>query len=126
MSWKDSLMNLLRPTKSIRPLRQGLGSKTQFEGLTDAAQHQQLVIGLDFGTSFTKVVVGEQRIKFAAPIGLSGNGTSAYLLPTEIWRKPNGSCSLKKSNNASRKSNLKIKILENDWTDEDLKKYVFT
>ena len=44
----------------------------------------------------------------------------AYLLPTEIWRKPNGSCSLKKSNSASRKSNLKLKILENDWTDEDL------
>ena len=30
---------------------------------------QQLVIGLDFGTAFTKVVVGEQRVRYAIPFG---------------------------------------------------------
>lgn len=43
---------------------------------------QQLVIGLDFGTAFTKVVIGEERVKLAVPFNDYVANGNPYLLPS--------------------------------------------
>lgn len=50
-------------------------------------QKQQLVIGLDFGTAFTKVVIGHQRmVRYAVPFNSFARGTikNDLLLPSNL------------------------------------------
>jgi hypothetical protein len=45
---------------------------------------QQIVIGLDFGTAFTKVVLGEQRTRYAVPFEHFASSDNPYLLPSKL------------------------------------------
>jgi len=42
----------------------------------------ETIIGFDFGTAFTKVVIGVVGQKYGVPLNAGGQGTDKYLLPT--------------------------------------------
>lgn len=44
----------------------------------------QVVIGLDFGTAFTKVVIGVRGRKYGVPLNSDERGADKYLLPTPL------------------------------------------
>ncbi len=78
---------------------------------------QQLIIGLDFGTAFTKVVIGESRISYAVPFpGLAGNGNT-YLLPGLLSIDTDGVCRLGSQQGGPRQiENLKMRFLGGDFS----------
>jgi hypothetical protein len=61
-----------------------LTDRTQFEEPAPKARPLQLVIGLDFGTAFTKVVIGEQRVRYAVPFAPYAPAVNPYLLPSAL------------------------------------------
>jgi hypothetical protein len=59
-----------------------LGNSVEYPSSDGSAGRIQLVVGLDFGTAFTKVVIAEKRRGYAVPFdGLVSEGSSPYLLP---------------------------------------------
>jgi hypothetical protein len=83
------------------------------------AQQRQaldLVIGLDFGTSATKVVVrspfllGQRAV--AVSFGELGHATSPYLLPTRLWVGPRGHFSLVQNEEGRLITDLKLPLLD--------------
>lgn len=83
-------------------------------------QEVQLVIGLDFGTTYTKVVVGEERAKYAVDFGdLAERDCNGYLLPSvfsEIGE--GGECVLGRKQRGSVYEHLKMKLIEGRLGDE--------
>jgi hypothetical protein len=71
-----------------------------------AAKTQQLVIGLDFGTAFTKVVVGETTYAHAICFGDNG-----YLLPSMLSVASTGKCFLTEVRSGHVLSDLKLPLL---------------
>jgi len=61
-----------------------LTDRTQVNELSGEEPKQQLVIGLDFGTAYTKVVIGEQRIKYAVPFQHFSSEDNPFLLPSKL------------------------------------------
>lgn len=132
MSWKDVLKGLLAKQadktashdkgtagsgKAAKAKVRSSGVATQFGGIDGSAPHKQLVIGLDFGTAFTKVVVGEERLRTAIPLRGRGEKTSNYLLPTVYWSTTGGRCSIE-SPKGKKHIDLKMSLLEGDIDDE--------
>lgn len=73
---------------------------------TDVRPKKQLVIGLDFGTAFTKVVVGDITYAYAVPAGAKN-----YLFPSQLHIDEQGNCSLDKINCVETISNLKLPLI---------------
>ncbi len=75
---------------------------------------QDVVIGLDFGTSASKVVISlpgsESPPAFAVDFGLYAHSSMPYLLPTRIWVSAEGSCSLEKQRGAHEVKDIKIEL----------------
>lgn len=92
----------------------------QFGRVPQEAPIRQLVIGLDFGTSYTKVAIGEVRTSYAVPFVLS-DGNVSYLLPTVLqWdREESDHVHLQSANPAlTRIDRLKIRLLDGDTSAE--------
>lgn len=58
-------------------------------------KRRQLIIGLDFGTAFTKVVIGESREAYAVHFSKHGSDENPYLLPGVMYASSTGECQLK-------------------------------
>jgi len=43
---------------------------------------KRLVIGLDFGAAFSKVVIGDNRVRYAVPFAEFAHADNQYLLPS--------------------------------------------
>lgn len=92
---------------------------------TDASR-KHLVIGLDFGAAFSKVVIGDKRVKYAVPFAEflhSDNQAAAnpYLLPSMLNIDDNNLCHLSSTENSnSLTQNLKFPLLDNSYTNEEL------
>ena len=56
------------------------------------ARQQQLVMGLDFGTAFTKLIIGETRTHFAVPFSEFTDGANPYLLKSLFYVAADGTC----------------------------------
>ena len=86
----------------------------------DGAEKQQLVIGLDFGTAFTKVVIGEQRVKRAVPFNDYVSNGNPYLLPSTLSvNKNDGTCKLGfPGMDGSPIEDLKIELIERNFNKE--------
>jgi hypothetical protein len=97
------------------------GDLTQFPGTNPSASKQQIIIGLDFGTAFTKVVIGEVRISYAVPF-MSEKYENPYLLSSALKIASNGECSFGHDVQSSGQllTNLKMKLLEGSPSKEDL------
>ena len=84
-----------------------LTSLSQDEG----GSTRELVMGVDFGTSSTKVVLGDRSLKKAYAIPLTQLvGVSAYLLPTSLY-EADGAYSL--SPVGTKVNDLKLSLLSN-------------
>tara|TARA_R110000851_G_scaffold98223_2_gene212654 strand:+ start:3702 stop:5246 length:1545 start_codon:yes stop_codon:yes gene_type:complete len=76
---------------------------------------QELVIGLDFGTAYTKVIIGE--LTYAYPISFDDHG---YLLPSEIFMDQDGECTLSNYLDGIRFKELKLPLLLDNTTKPDM------
>lgn len=134
MSLKDVLKGLIKKqvattsasgqakkSSSVRAIgkERSSGIATQFAGIGPSTPHKQLVIGLDFGTAFTKIVVGEERLRIAIPLRGRGEKTSDYLLPTVYWSTQEGLCSID-SPLGEQHTDLKMSLLEGNFEDSEI------
>jgi len=66
-----------------------------------AISKKQLIIGLDIGSAFTKVVVADKHVRYAIPFMESSASDNQYLVPTALYVSDDNLChlfSLKKAN----------------------------
>jgi hypothetical protein len=98
--------------REVRPVQRpdGLACATQIHGTTQRGD-RALTIGLDFGTSSTKVVVGDEAMRSAYAVPLTdGIGPAAYLLPSCLIER-GGVYSL--DGEGKRHADLKLAMLSN-------------
>ena len=96
-----------------------LADNTQTE--RTGAGSKNLIIGLDFGAAFTKVVIGDNRVRYAVPFGRLAHPDNQYLLPSILDIDENNLCSLIPASNSSNDvDNLKFPLLDKTCTVEDL------
>ena len=77
----------------------------------------QLVIGLDFGTAFTKVVVGERRVRYAVSFNHHASYTNPYLLPSVLSVDDGENCQLGFSDVARRTiDEIKMRLIKGDFS----------
>ena len=82
---------------------------------------KNLIIGLDFGAAFTKVVIGDNRVRYAVPFGEYAHPDNQYLLPSVLDIDENNLCALSPASNSSNDAdNLKFPLLDKTCTVEDL------
>lgn len=101
------------------------GSDTQFPETAADAPRRQFVIGLDFGTAFTKVVIGETSKAYAVPFSEYAIDGNPYLLPGVLSMSDDGLASLGAGNAGVVHSDLKMRFLDGD-TGEDTKRLTAT
>lgn len=76
-----------------------------------------LVVGLDFGTSCTKIVVRDpyrHRRGFAVPFGSVAHPSSHYLLPSVLWIDGDGEASLAKVGGGLYLRDIKHHLMRNE------------
>lgn len=91
------------------------GSETQFPGAS-VDSTAEIIIGLDFGTCTTKVVIRDRwggRVYAVPLVKTQKLDSNAYLLPTRLWGHPDGTLSLHYVKNAKNVSNLKLNFIDN-------------
>lgn len=81
-------------------------------------RRKQLVFGLDFGTAFTKVAIGEQLVSYALPFGPLAHEGNPYLLPSSVCVQRGGYCTLRRSIGRNV-DDLKMRILDKECSRED-------
>lgn len=128
-SWKDKLIEKFAhrtsqkqgtsPSQSSQPPLVPAHC-TQYPGTADGNERIQLVIGLDFGTAYTKVVVGERRRAYAVPFTGVSHQSNPYLLPGVLTVADDGRAKLGTEGSGRQASDLKMRILDGDTGDETL------
>lgn len=96
-------------------------NRAQFPDVGSDAQRLTVSIGLDFGTSYTKVVIGVESLgrKYAVPMRSNGTGVDRYLAPTALHVASDGVCQLADGPGDSEvHTDLKMRLLERDFSDE--------
>ena len=85
----------------------------QFSGRSASSHPLDVRIGLDFGTSFTKVVirVPERQIGYAVPFGRLAGESLEYLLPTELYVSDDGVFSMEPVKGATVLDDIKVKLM---------------
>ncbi len=101
---------------SFRPHR--YGGKQAAKSQPDAKRVGSIcdvVIGLDFGTSCTKIVVRtpyERDRAFAVPFGPASHASSLYLLPSALWVSDSGEASLTSLRNGVHVRDVKYYLMQ--------------
>lgn len=84
-------------------------------GKGDGSKIIDVIIGLDFGTSSTKVVVHAPNFvgspAFAVPFGKYAHKSLEYLLPTTLSVRSDGTCSLQRKKSSSIFTDIKINLM---------------
>jgi len=138
MDWKDKLRGLLSgETKKVNPeiqnieekwLEQEERSTRPQEGKAPVSEKHSFVqpktepkryigIGLDFGTSCTKVVIALRIPRSAEGVpfdGLAPND-SPYLLPSKVWVDRNGRFALTPSGMGEWLKDTKVELMRHPW-----------
>lgn len=89
---------------------------TQFDN-PSKQQICDLVVGLDFGTSCTKIVFRDpyrHRRGFAVPFGSAAHSSSPYLLPSTLWIDGDGEVSLTEINGGWYLRDIKHHLMQNE------------
>lgn len=96
------------------------GIADQPRGSNSYSVVHDIAIGLDFGTSCVKVIVGDRSLgrAFAVPF-IDEEGIAAYLLPSHLW-ETDGQYSLVSGQKIYR--NLKLSLLASGDTSESLRR----
>lgn len=91
---------------------QRLGAETQIPSHLQNRSPLDLVIGLDFGTAYTKVLIGETRARYAVPFHTLLSLRNRYLLPSLLSMDTDGSFHLGQSDQMRYfTNNIKMKLL---------------
>lgn len=115
MSWKGILKRFW--PQSGHKADRIPGYLTQYPETDNRDRKQRLIIGLDFGTGFTKVVIGETRVFYAVPFSSYSNGKNIYLLPGVLSVGQENECYLGEHPDATRRvSDLKMRLLQGDYS----------
>ena len=120
MSWKRVFALLFGKRRSEEEVPWLESEETQVtDGASDTSPIQ-IIVGLDFGTSFTKVVLGESRKRYAVPFGKFSNGTNTYLLPSVVSTLGvDGRCTLGVRNHVTKIfDDLKMPLIDRNFGDE--------
>ena len=106
--------------KAVEKSEKTASSARKHEGDGAEKRKQHLVIGLDFGTAFTKVVIGEQRVKRAVPFTDYVSNGNPYLLPSILSINENyDTCTLGFPGiDEYSIEDLKIKLIERNFNEE--------
>ena len=113
------LLTRLARRVSIRSATKASGPRQSPAG-SERVRPIRLVIGLDFGTSFSKVVVGETRVRYAVPFEAHSVGDNPFLLPSCLRvLNGEGECTLGiNGQDGVLHDNLKMPLIEGDFSDE--------
>lgn len=80
----------------------------------------ELVIGVDFGTSASKVVIQSPDLPghqcYAVDFGRFSHSSAEYLLPTKLWITQNGTCHLESVDGASIVNDIKLELFSGDMS----------
>lgn len=87
--------------------------QTQFSNET-FAERRQVIIGLDFGTAFTKVVIGDVARAYAVPFSCHNTEDNPFLLPGVFSEEACGKISLGAHPGTRVYDNLKMPLLDGD------------
>ncbi|MCK6558770.1 hypothetical protein HUU39_28145 [candidate division KSB1 bacterium] len=102
---------------------------TQFQN-TNHAEICDVVIGIDFGTSCSKVVLQSpyfaDRRAMLVPFGDLGHPINSHLLPTKLYYDRQGNCSLATDLNSLCTSGIKLRLLQNPDIGESLSDFAIT
>jgi len=87
------------------------GSKDEPQN-QEKKDHRDIVIGFDFGTATTKVVIQDTTLRraLAVPFSLPARSINEYLLPTKVFRASNGTFTLEPQDKAFH--DLKITFMD--------------
>ena len=103
--------------------------QTQFDDVADNADRTEIIIGFDFGTAFSKVVISGVGQKYGVPLNDNKQGIDKYLLPTRLYEDSTGNYLLDKPVDCVsphiEHTDLKMRILDNKL-DDDTKKRIIT
>lgn len=111
--------------KTIQQIRKLFSTRTQFLNTESFKSEIHVVIGLDFGTSCTKVVIGtpyEQERAFLVPFNVFSHETNRYLLPTHI-NIEQSHYMLPKTGEKGKFTNLKLKLIKSISSADDENHY---
>lgn len=111
--------------KTIQQTRKLFSTRTQFLNNESSKSEIHVVIGLDFGTSCTKVVIGtpyEQERAFLVPFKVFSHETNIYLLPTHI-NIEQSHYTLPKTGEKGKFTNLKLKLIKSISSADDENHY---
>jgi len=85
---------------------------------TEPGSEGDLVIGLDFGTSASKVVIQAPGLPgnpaYAVDFGEVAHSSMPYLLPTRLWVTPGEGCSLAKQAGSRDVNDIKLDLFSKD------------
>ena len=94
--------------------------RTQLSGNTERSPRQQLIIGLDFGTNFSKVVLGETRIHYTVPMQDRTDGVEKYTVPVRLVVDETGCCRVGDAEQSEQAfDDLKIQFLRGNTSFEN-------
>ncbi len=113
---KNKSRDMISTSSSAEPeAREIYGWQTQYSDIDEGAIKTDLIVGLDFGTAFTKVVVGRGDEKYAVPINPGAQNSDKYLLPTQLCVTLDGRCTIDvKPGGKDCYSDLKMRILKGE------------
>ena len=120
MPWKRILALLFGKSRIEDKLPSLENERTQVNETASNRSRIQIVVGLDFGTSFTKVVVGEPRIHYAVPFGKFSLRNNPYLLPSAVSiQGVDGKCVLGVASNRTRVyDDLKMPLIDRNFGEQ--------
>ena len=108
---------VVRFIKRLFRRRDQKSDRTQKRDLGQQPRPIQLVIGLDFGTSFSKVVIGEERVRYAVSFKQAENSQSSLFVPSALCVLPDNTCQLDTdSKKGTIHDNLKLPLINRDFS----------
>lgn len=120
MPWKKILALLSGKRRSEEEKRQIAIERTQANNTASRDSRIQIVVGVDFGTSFTKVVIGESRIHYAVPFDDFSLPGHPHLLPSAISvMGVDGKCALGVTENQRQVfDDLKMPLIDRNFGEQ--------
>ncbi|WP_423907115.1 hypothetical protein [Candidatus Spongiihabitans sp.] len=117
-SAKQNTIKSTRGTEGATPRKAKIKAcLTQFADIPDGARKVRVIIGIDFGTAFTKVVIEVKEYKYGVPLNDTKQGTEKYLLPTRMYQDASGNLTVTEPKNLASShteyTDLKMRILDN-------------
>jgi hypothetical protein len=116
-SWKDKLKSMLSSITDKEEIPVIENSYLQNTRPGNKGECD-LVIGLDFGTSSTKVVIQAPDLpgqpSYAVKFGKLSDENTPYLLPTKLWVSDDGFCSLKEFDGSKVVDDIKLELFSKD------------